>query len=167
MAIFQAVIQLIPRQWAEENPLLLYPEVKSKSPDASLAWVAYPPLLDFEPILGKILPSSKSWDRNLSCWGSDKTNDIQVWRNSGHIESVQIRLDLRKEIGALLSRIVIAATALDCVLWMPERNVIGESNVFSLKKILMESDAARFIKDPHVFLSELSLDDGSNENGST
>ena len=69
-----------------------------------------------------------------------------------------MRVDLREKVDNLLSRITDLAKALDCVIFIPESELLIESNVFALGKSAAESNAAKFVKDPEEFLSNLGAD---------
>ena len=155
MAVYQTNIQLIPREWAKQagfSPDALYDE---DGFDTAPAWSGRSLPHDIDAMLARILPPAKSWDHDLSCWGSDKGSDIHVWRENGQIQSVGFRIDLRQEPSRLVSEISSLAVALACVLFVPGQRTIIEPGADTLKQLLLRSDAAMFIRDPAGFLRSL------------
>lgn len=156
MAIWQFAVVFIPASWAEENGYnssLLYGE---EGYDTECAWKEKQPTLEFQDVLSKILPPSKSWHNDLLTWGDTKQHDIQVWYEYERVSGIHIRLDLRQNPNNSIVKVVRAAKMLDCKLFFPEFRVIVEANEFELKSAMRKSNAARFVTNPQEFLNEIN-----------
>ena len=155
MATWQFSIILIPKLWAEENKFdssFLYSE---EGYDTEIAWEKHQPAPIFKNILSNILPTSKSWNKDLLCWGNEEEHDIQVWYVNNTIDGIHVRLDLNQKLNSIITKLIKTAKELDCVLFLPELKINTEANEFELKKVLQSSQAAKFVKDPYGFLSDL------------
>ena len=102
------------------------------------------------------MPKADSWSDDLSLWGNDNVHDISVWHGEGKIFSIGFRLDLRENITSILSALCEAASALNCMLFVPGQKVILNPNVFELKRYILKSNAAKFVSDPEGFLNGLN-----------
>jgi len=156
MAVWQFSVVFLPESWAQENnydSASLYDE---EGYDTECAWQESQPDALFKTILSKILPESKSWNQDLLFWGNTQEHDIQVWYENSKVEGVHVRLDVNQSINDILVKVVSAANELGCVLFFPEFRQIAKANEFELKTALKNSNAAKYVNDPQVFLNELS-----------
>ena len=156
MATWQFSIVLLPASWAEENSYdasLLYDE---EGYSTECAWRERQPGSAFIDVLSKILPPSQAWHDDLLTWGKTEEHDIQVWYEDKEIEGIHIRLDLNQNSNELIAKLIEAAQALKCALFLPEYEKIIEANEFELTKSLKESNAAKFVMNPKEFLNEIS-----------
>ena len=155
MAIWQFPIFLLPTEWAVINNFNASLLFDDEYVDTRVAWYNNPLNSKFKEILSDLLPQAKSWHNELLCWGNPEENDIQVWFEDNSISSIQIRLDLRQNVTAIIEAIINAAKILDCALFFPEQNIIIEANVKDISNALQKSKAARFLIDPKDFLNNL------------
>ena len=130
MAVYQFVIELIPKKWVKSNKnfciKLLFNNFDLYDP--SIAWEDYSLRVDLESLLYRILPGGKTWHEDLLIWGDAKHNDIQVWFENKKIDSIKIRLDLRENIDNLKKKIIELAKHLDCYFFLPsEKNYNARS----------------------------------------
>jgi hypothetical protein len=146
MALFQVNIELIPAEWAEENDYSVENLYDDDGYDTSSAWEKFQLIKDLN--FDDILPKGKSWDKDLQVWGNDKKHDINVWYENGNVTSIGFRLDLREDINSLINKLVNVAEEFNCVLFVPGQEIIVKPNMFELKKYILKSDAAKFVKDP-------------------
>jgi len=100
------------------------------------------------------LPRVKSWHKDLALWGDEEHNDIQVWRESGNIDSIKIRLDLRGNIEQLKIRILNLTRSLDCYFLIPDKREIIKNDTGSLNHAILDSIAIKFIENPEGFMDE-------------
>jgi hypothetical protein len=154
MSIFQFEVQLIPHSGAARFAVSADGHYTDDNVETGFVWDAFPAQIDIETTLSKMLPRGESWNSELTCWGNEKLHDIQLWRDGDRIESISVRLDLRDVVGELLVKLVAVATELQCLLAIPEQQIMLAPNVFTLKKQLMISRAARFLADHEVFRIE-------------
>lgn len=156
MAIWQFIVGLVPRAWAEAEgnvPAMLYET--DGSYDMSVAWQHEQPNGDIDDLISRVMPAAASWDDELKIWGDVTTSDIQVWYEGLAVESVQVRIDTRSSTADLCSKIVQLAHAMDCYLFFPRDRSIVRADEAALSKALSKSGAARYSADPHTFLESL------------
>jgi hypothetical protein len=104
--------------------------------------------------LAGILPAAHAWCPDLSCWGAGTRHDIQVWREDEAIESIEIRIDVREPITALLYHIARAAVTLEAMVYLPNVDRLVEPNVFSLRRAIMEIPIAHYCQRSSVAMTE-------------
>jgi len=156
MAVWQFSVVFLPESWAQKHnydSASLYDE---DGYDTERAWQESQPDSSFKAVFSKILPASKSWHQDLLFWGNTQEHDIQVWYENSKVEGVHVRLDVNQSINDILVKVVSAANELGCVLFFPEFRQIAKANEFELKTALKNSNAAKYVNDPQVFLNELS-----------
>ncbi len=155
MATWQFSVNLIPKSWAIKNDYDSSLFYSDEGYDTEVAWVNNQPKPDYINSLSKILPKTKSWSKDLLCWGNEEEHDIQVCYENKIIDGIHIRLDLNQQLDNIITKLIQAAKELDCVLFFPELKTIVEANKINLDKALQSSRAALFVNDPHRFLDEL------------
>lgn len=156
MAVWQIPIEFVPTKWAEENYFEVDSLYDEDGFDTTCAWINNQPTEDLDAIFDRMLPKANSWSADLSIWGNEMVHDIHVWREEDGIFSIGFRIDLRENITSIMLAICEAAVKLNCVLFIPGQKVIFAPNVFELKQYLLESNAAKFIANPDIFLNGLS-----------
>ncbi|WP_129641433.1 hypothetical protein [Peristeroidobacter agariperforans] len=153
MAVWQFTIALLPQDWLDAggDVLSLFAEGCF---DASSAWRSYrhPQL---EQILGSALSQGKSWSSQLTLWGSEQTNDIQLFRSKDRVDSVVVRFDLRQPNMALFQQVIRIAQQLRLAIVTVETMSIVPLDVLRLLRAAAESRAAHFVLDPASFLSQM------------
>lgn len=153
MAIWQFTIALVPQDWLDAggDVLSLFAEGTF---DASPAWRSYrhPQL---EEILGGALSKGKSWHSELTAWGSEQTDDIQLFRSKGRVDSIVVRFDLRQPNMALFQQVIQIAQQLRLAIVTLETMSIVPLDVLRLLRAAAESRAAHFVLDPASFLSQM------------
>ena len=157
MAVWQFKIALIPKLWVDTGGAVLALFNAEGYEESSAAWVDFSNEL-LEERIGSLLPASKSWNSDLTCWGLDSTNDIQLWCEHGKVQSLTIRFDLRSPNMTLFAAVADEAQNLRlAVLDLGAKQIIG-AELASLLRAAAESDAARFTLDPCAFLRKETED---------
>ena len=142
MAIWQFLIELIPRDWAEENAYNAGLLQGDEGYATQIAWERRQPEFDVVPVLSRILPLAESWHKDLICFGDSKSDDVEVWYQDQVIEGISIRIDLKKDVKRTVVKVVGAAKKLGCIFFIPEKGSFVEANEFALIKMVKKSDAA-------------------------
>jgi hypothetical protein len=155
LAIWQVPIVFIPAQWAQDNQFKADSLYDEDGFDTKVVWSQDVEIKGFKNYFNSILPVAESWNEEIDIWGNTQTNDLTIIREGNQIECIMCRLDLRDDVFSLMSSIINIALKFNCVLFVPSQRVIIEPNLFVLKKHLTQSNAAKFIKDPEVFLNSL------------
>jgi hypothetical protein len=153
MAVWQVTIDFIPLQWVEQNGFKTEELYGDDGFDPSCTWIGLQPKDNFEKFFDAILPRSESWSKDLTLWGDTKTNDISVWRDDAKVSSIDFRLDLRENNVSLMNSLVDSADSLNCVLFIPGQHVVIKPNIFELKKYILKSSAAMYVKNPDAFFN--------------
>lgn len=154
MAVWQFKVAFIPRDWIDSGGEIadLFGE---DCFDPSQAWVTYNDA-HVEASFGTILPLGKSWHHDLSFWGNVTTDDIQLFRSEGRIESLYVRFDLRNPNVLLFQSITRVAQELRlAVVSLRTRRVIPP-DAKQLMRCAAESEAAHFVMDPEGFLLQVT-----------
>ena len=158
MAVWQFLIELIPRDWAEENSYDAGPLQDDEGYATQIAWENRQPEIDVVPVLSRILPPAESWNKDLIFFGDNQSDDIEVWHHDQVIEGISMRIDLKKDVKRTVVKVVRAAKKLGCIFFIPEKGSFVEANEFALIKMVKESDASQFVDDPIGFLDDLDFD---------
>ena len=153
MAIWQTSIVFIPVKWAKENDFKTDSLYGEDGFDTTSVWVENKLDENYESTFDSIFPKAKSWDDEIELWGDSPTNDLSVIHEGSQIECICFRLDLRTSVFGLINSIINSAKSLNCVLFIPSQKVIIKPDLFELKKYILESSAAKYIKNSEAFLN--------------
>jgi hypothetical protein len=153
MALWQFNVALLPQSWLDGggDVIDLFGEEGFES---VAAWRGYDEIR-LQNSLDEILSRGKSWHPELTLWGSNDSDDIQLWRDAGEVVSVQVRFDLRKPNMALFGEVVDITRALRLAILVLATRRILPADIGDLIRAAAESDAAHFVVDPASFLSDL------------
>ncbi|GFE78445.1 hypothetical protein GCM10011487_04450 [Steroidobacter agaridevorans] len=153
MAVWQFTIVFLPQDWLDADGDVLSLSAEGTF-DASPAWSSYrhPKL---EEILGRALSKGKSWHSELTIWGSEQTDDIQLFRSKGRVDSILVRFDLRQPNMALFQQVIRIAQELRLAIVTLETMTVVPRDVLQLLRAAAESRAAHFVLDPASFLSQM------------
>ncbi|MBY0242006.1 MAG: hypothetical protein K2X55_22110 [Burkholderiaceae bacterium] len=157
MAIWQFVVGLIPREWAERDgngPEMLYDGEGYN--DMSTTWKNNQPVVNLPELISRVLPPTESWSDSLIIWGDQSRNDIQVGYEGDNVEFVQARIDTRENSSHICAKIVELARALDCCLFFPATRSVMAADMAVISIAVHNSRAARFSAAPREFIDQLS-----------
>ncbi len=153
MTVWQFAIAFLPRDWLDAggDVAALFDE---RGFDAAAAWQSYrhPKL---EDVLGGALRKRKSWHSGLTVWGSEESDDIQLSRSQGRVDSIVVRFDLRQPNMTLLQQVIQMTRELRLAIMIVETKRVVEANEEELLRAAAESKAAHFVLDPASFLSQM------------
>jgi hypothetical protein len=156
MATWQFDMDLLPRK----QLLALFGEVpsilKEDMLDAATTWgdQLLPP--DCANRISKLLPEGQSWSPAIRMWGEEDGNRISLFHDeAGHPNAISVRIDVRDPNKQFFEGIVEFANSLDAVFLVMEDFQIFEPGVEALVRLINQSSAGRFVKDPHEFLERL------------
>jgi hypothetical protein len=153
MAVWQFTIAFLPQDWLDAGGDV--PSLFAEGTfDAGPAWRSYrhPQL---EEVLGSALSKGKSWRSELTIWGSEQADDMQLFRSKGRVDSIVVRFDLRQPNMALFQQVVRIAQELRLAIMTLETMSIVPLDVLQLLRAAAESRAAHFVLDPASFLSQM------------
>lgn len=103
--------------------------------------------------LGKLLPEKESWSTNLRIWGDEKTDDIQVGFDGQVIEDIRFRLNVANLSLPLVGAICEIARHFDCILATTDGAIL-QPNREAVVRMIVQSRAMQFVRDPQRFLEE-------------
>lgn len=156
MAIYQYVIELIPKTWIEENNTKIESLYNNDGfYDLSKPWHNYTVNGDIGLLISKILPATASWSPDIKIWGNEENNDITLSMEKNNIDSIRIRLDLRDNVETLKLAVINLAKILDCYFLIPNTKEILIPNIDLLNKSILNSNASKFLKDPEKFIDKI------------
>lgn len=149
MAIYQFVIELIPKAWFEKNKNKIFELLyDTEGYNTSIAWDVDWETKSIEQALSVMLPLKKSWHEDLTVWGDEERSDINLWKKNGGIESIRIRFDLRDNVELLKASIVSFSEKFPCVFFIPETKEIINPDLAALNLAISKSNAQKFVKNP-------------------
>ena len=158
MAIWQFKVALLPQRWLDAGGAIasFFDEeghrtaVAWESADASVV----------ERRISNVLPQHTSWSSKLLLWGSEETDDIQLWSEAGKIRSLVVRFDLRRPNRPLFEAIIAAAHDLQLAILDLEHKRAVAGDVKSLLAAAAESSAAHFVTDPRGLIARVASERG-------
>ncbi|MGL1934443.1 MAG: hypothetical protein OCD01_05465 [Fibrobacterales bacterium] len=151
METYQFQLKLIPIRWLRDNSIESLYNDDNKC-DTYEAWELNQPKIDFEPMISKMLPKGPSWCSDIKIWGDEKDSDIQVIREGSKIESISIRIDMRRDIKPLLVDVLDLAQELKCHLLIPDMKSCISPSLAEIKPFVRGSSAFEYCKNPDEFL---------------
>lgn len=154
MAVWQFNVAFIPQSWINSGGDVASLFEEELGFDPAFAWRQYDDA-QLEQGLSRILSKGKSWHSDLTLWGNVETDDIQLWRRQGRVESIGVRFDLRKPNMALFQEVVDIAQELGLAILVLGTRRVLPSAVQPLLRAAAESEAAHFALDPASFLLQL------------
>ena len=146
MAIWQYGIMLLPRQWAEANKHKVMDFLTDDGWELGEAWQEWVEVRSPEKIIDQHMTRAKSWHEDLTVWGDEQTDDIGLFREVGKIESLHIRIDVRKKYLEMVQKSVIIAKELDCSMLLMSDNVVAGPSVDQVVGHIERSRAMRIVR---------------------
>lgn len=158
MAVWQFVLDLIPASSAHVARVSAA-RVRREQLDEIRLGFANADAEELFVRLGTLLPEKKSWSASLRIWGDEQTDDIQVGFDGQVIEDIQFRLNVGDLSLPLVGGICELARHFDCVLATRDGAIL-QPNREAVVRMIMQSRAMQFIRDPQRFLEEAIRLDG-------
>ena len=147
MAVWQFQIELVPKAVAEANSLRAGMVLTEEQRESVVWWKDQRLPVTLLRDVEKMLPSGKTWSKDLEVLGSLETSCLTILREGESLVEVQFRFDL-------LETAVQFSRDLQCWL-ISEGGKVIEPGLSALKDEIRESTAFQFVKDPLSFLSRL------------
>ena len=111
---------------------------------------------NYADVLASILPAKKSWADDQELWGDEKADDFSIWWNQDRVESIELRLDVRKLDDHLLAEFLDLAEAWGGVLVERRHGTVCLMSVQELRILISGHAHNRAVKDPTVWLPFLA-----------
>lgn len=154
MAVWQFTIAFVPQAWLDAGGDVHALVAGEEGFDAAPAWRSYRHA-HLEGALGSALSKGKSYHSEVTVWGTEQTDDIQLWRRNGKVHSINVRFDLRQPNMALFQQVIHIAQELRLAIVTLETMSVVPLDVLRLLRAAAESRAAHFVLDPASFLSQM------------
>ena len=153
MATWQFDIALLSRKQFLKLFGELPPNLNDDMLEVAATWKD--PLLpiDCEERISKFLREDNSWSPQIRMWGEEDGDRMSVlYDDVGQAEEISVRIDVRKPNHQFLEGLVAFANSIDAIFLVMEEYEIVEPKVDVLVKRMIQSNAWRFVEDPHEFL---------------
>ncbi len=161
MAVWQFVIDFVPEQFLIDTyryvPDTMLPEDRKKGGFFRQTALGIKELLPYLYPFGTF--SKASWD-GTRLYQGEAENDAVVYFNkeTGLVQEVSCRIDMRQPYESFLYGILTLATAFDCRLMARGSRQLFAPTVSELRLAMEQSNAQRFVTNPLKFLTDLSKD---------
>ena len=156
MATWQFDIALVPIAALAADPDLLAKSVTADGIESGPWWSEYREESDLEDKLNQILPKGKSWHDDLSVWGDEEGNRIDLFRDKGVLESLSVRIDARVDKADFLDAVCALAKHCECKFYGYESGSLIEPEPLALRAALEGSNASKFVSNPRAYLKKLA-----------
>lgn len=154
MALWQFKVALVPKHWLDAGGLVSA-LVTEEGWETAIAWAGVRGDT-LKARIDRVLPRGKSWSPALTLWGSEERSDIQLFEEGGHVESLNVRFDLREpDIKLFRSVLELAQDSGLVVVDMVRRRIVPDLD--GLVRTAAESEAAHFVLDPVSFLEQVNV----------
>lgn len=155
MAIWQFEFLLIPTEWAEGNASRITRRFLDEGWELGAAWSESDRREVPEVVIDQYMPRGRSWHADMTAWGDDETDDIQLWREAEEIDVLEIRIDARNDFTLMVQHSVSIARELNCSFLLRKEGIVIEPTAEQLVSSLQRSTAMRFVSDPLGALEDL------------
>jgi len=164
MAVWQYKAEIVPTAWIKQR----FGEIPKVIPDYGVAedgsyveydfWESAEVPNDLADTVATILPPMESWSDDALMFGNVKEDDICLWFDSGRLESIYFRLDIRRFRREVLEAIVELAQSLSCMIISSNDAGILASDYQTMICDIKRSGAYQFCQDPEGFLRGISAE---------
>lgn len=150
MALFQVSFLLLPER--------LFPltdeQLNAYLFDSRSAYASFQLPKDYRKGIGAILSPAKPWgsDPGMELWGNDKSDDFTIFKNGEAVESIELRVDIRKLDDQLLAEFLDLASIWRCVLVERRHGTVCRMSVAQLRALITGHAHNRAMKDPETWL---------------
>ena len=153
MAIWQFKVEIIPDAEAGQRELIPDDEWEQAG-----WWLNSPPPDEFLEELACLLPSHKSWSDDLSQWGDQQSDLVEVWREGAKVESISARIDTRALNSEFVKALLEIANKWNCRLVYARYRKALPRDYMNLEKALLESPNFKVMRDPEMWLPKMAAE---------
>ena len=111
---------------------------------------------DYAEQVRQLLPEGRIWHPKQQIWGSESSDDLQIWLEAGRVVSIEARVDVGKLDSKLLRSLLNLAECWLCVLVERRYRTVCRMNPIQLRMLIAGHPHSRAMKEPDVWLSELA-----------
>lgn len=113
--------------------------------------------------LSGILPPQKSWSIELSQWGQQDSDLIEIWREGQAVESISARIDARELNVPFVKRLLLIAESWNCRLVYSRYRTILPQDYAEFINALNDSPNFQVIDNPNEWLPRMANEVAQNE----
>ncbi len=158
MAIWQFKIEIIPDVAVAERQVIPQQEW-----DEQLWWSELQPSQEFLAELSTLLPPHKSWSTDLSQWGLQDSDLIEVWHESGKVESISARIDTSEVNFHFIKQLLDLAAQWQCrIVYARYRTVQPRAHTEFLESFFA-SPSYKVISNPDEWLPKMAQEVANEE----
>lgn len=157
MAIWQFKVEIIPDAVAGQRELIPDDEWEE-----ALWWLNSPPPDELLEELACLLPSHKSWSDDLSQWGDQQSDLVEVWREGEKVESISARIDTRALNTGFVKALLEIANKWNCRLAYARYRKVLPRDYINLVNALLASQNFKVMRDPELWLPRMAAEVESN-----
>ena len=162
MAVWQFDLYFFPADILSRRFKILPAKLPSDVLEDYVDWPANERAADFSAAISRFLPAAPSWNADLSVWGSDQGDRVDLWRDGNSVVSLKARIDVRNLSIDFVRFIAELARNQKCLLLTTSDDLIAAS-ADDVLAALKESAAARFVRDPKAFLDAIAKNETPND----
>jgi hypothetical protein len=154
MAVWQYEVLLLPKSALVK----VFPQIPARLEDRDLEefdwWDSVSPPSEYADVLGRILPASDTWNKDVQIWGLQDGNRIQVVNEQGHVVEISAFVDVRDLDMAFVNDLAEFALHCNCLILLKDLTLI-EPNPYELVSRIEYSPAFQFVRNPERFMEQL------------
>lgn len=147
MALWQVEFMMVPKDKIYDNKSI-------SSIDSSNLWSGYEVNKDSIYELEKVLKRTKSWSDSIVQLGKISENVVEILYEGDMVEEVTCKLDLRN-LNTNILDVILRFICINNLAIIANKKVYENPSRELLLKIIKESDAYKFIRNPQKFLEEI------------
>lgn len=159
MAVWQFNVEIIPEHVIAQREAISVEEL-----DEELWWQEQQPSEDFLIELANILPAYKSWSEDLSQWGRQESDLIEVWREAGKIESVSARIETREINYSFIRQLLGCVNKYRCRLVYSRYRTVLPQSYDKFLEALTDSPNYKVVSNPSEWLPRMAKEVLDEEN---
>jgi hypothetical protein len=154
MATWQFDLHLIPRSELQKVFGYVPTKLDRETFNAVNWWQTFHLPSQYREMLSGFAQAGTSWCEEIELWGDMEGDRVEVCRDEGEIDTVYIRINAANLNSDFINGVSDFAQACDCLIFTEDKELI-EPVPKLLGKAVLQSNAARFVADPHEFLRNL------------
>lgn len=133
----------------------IVPNCKNCNKDEMFSWIGKQVKVDTNVFFKGLFDEKKSWCKDIKLFGNEESTCIEFFIEHGNIEEISCRLDLRTLSRNELEKILEYINSINGKIFY--ENQIYDADIHEVTKLIKNSVAYKFCKEPRKFFEELSL----------
>jgi len=160
MAIWQISFSVIPKDIVGDADIISEEVFSAYEEDMEMCFDLPP---NYASQISLLLPRSKGWSPDMELWGDDETDDFTIWRKAEKIESIGVRIDVRKLDDTLLYGVLVLVDSWSCILIERRYRKVCRMTLPEFRGLICGHPHSRSLKDPIAWFPVLADEVKRNE----